>query len=181
MSTVFISAGHHLADSGAVSNGEQENLLAIDFRNLVLPAVRRLCPNVVSDTDTETLKQYLDRIQTTSNSVVLEFHFDSAASSATGTTCLVGNDADRLDKAFANDLAAVTAQVLQIPNRGVKSESESHRGRLGLMREKGIVALLEICFISNKTDIEKYKQNKKTLATAIATVVKKYEVMAKSL
>jgi N-acetylmuramoyl-L-alanine amidase len=84
-------------------------------------------------------------------------------------------DADRLDNAFAKELVEATAFRLGIKNRGVINEAQSHRGRLGLMREKGIVCLLELCFISNKSDIEAYQENKEALAKDIADLVIKYE------
>lgn len=174
----FISAGHHLKDSGAVSNGRQENLEAIKFRDIVVKMCRNLGVHVITDDDKETLSQYLERIKTGSGSVVLEFHFDAAANpAATGTTCLVGNDSDRLDKAFAKELVDANAKILQIKNRGVITEAQSHRGRLGLMREQGIVALLEICFISNPNDMKAYDSNQYMLAAEIAKIVKKYDDM----
>jgi hypothetical protein len=57
---------------------------------------------------------------------------------ATGTTSLIGHDADRLDKAFGKELVYTTSSVLGIKTV-VISERDSHRGSLGLMREQGIV------------------------------------------
>jgi N-acetylmuramoyl-L-alanine amidase len=173
----FISAGHSLKDSGAVANGMQENTEAIAFRDIVLKLCRDRGLKVISDNDNESLKEYLDRIQSGDGSVVLEFHFDASTGVATGSTCLVGTDADRLDKAFAKDLVDATSDILKIKNRGVKSEAESHRGRLGLMREQGIVSLLEICFIDNVEDMKAYKANTYTLAAAIVSIIEKYEKM----
>lgn len=174
----FISAGHNLRDSGAVGSGTQENLEAIKFRDIVVNYCKGFGLKVITDNDNESLAQYLQRIKTGEGSVVVEFHFDAAANvSATGTTCLVGNDADRLDKAFAKELVDTTAKVLGIRNRGVMPESKSHRGKLGLMREQGIVALLEICFISNPDDMEAYKGNEYTLGAEIAKIIKKYDDM----
>jgi N-acetylmuramoyl-L-alanine amidase len=174
----FISAGHHLKDSGAVANGKQENLEAIKFRDIVVKLCKDAGLTVITDNDNETLGQYLERIKTGSGSVVLEFHFDASTNvNATGTTCLVGNDADRLDKAFAKELVDATAKVLGIRNRGVITEAQSHRGRLGLMREQGIVALLELCFISNPKDMEAYFANQYALAANLAKIIKKYDDM----
>jgi N-acetylmuramoyl-L-alanine amidase len=177
---IFISAGHNpngiKKDPGAVGNGFHEADLAVEFRNLVVAILRGKKIEVKTDKDDERLGEYLKRIQTGSGSVVLEFHFDAAASpSATGTTVLIGNDADRLDKAFAKELVEANASILGIKNRGVKTEADSHRGSLGLMRESGTVALLEICFISNPDDLLKYRQNKMTLASKIADIVERYE------
>jgi len=178
--TTFISAGHNSkgikVDPGAVANGFTEADLALGFKTLVIKELLKRNVKVITDKDDERLGTYLDRIKTGSGSVVLEFHFDAAtSSSATGTTALIGNDADRLDKAFAKELVETTAEVLAIKNRGVLSEKQSHRGSLGLMREQGIVALLEICFITNDKDLNSYFLNKNELAVKIADIVKKYE------
>lgn len=180
--TAFISAGHNpkgiKVDPGAVANGLHEADLTVEFRNLVVSELLKRNVKVITDKDDERLGDYLKRIQTGSGSVVLEFHFDAAASpTATGTTSLYGSDADRLDIAFAKELANATAEVLGIKNRGALSEKGSHRGSLGLMREQGIVSLLEIAFISNPNDIKAYNANKKELALKIAEIVERYENM----
>jgi len=177
---IFASAGHTpkglRQDPGAIGNGFHEADLAVEFRNLVVALLMAKKIPVTTDKDDERLGTYLERIKTGNGSVVLEFHFDAAASStATGTTVLIGNDADRLDKAFAKELVEANASVLGIKNRGVKSEADSHRGSLGLMREQGTVALLEICFISNAEDLQKYQKNKMTLAGKIAEILERYE------
>jgi N-acetylmuramoyl-L-alanine amidase len=179
---VFISAGHNpkgiKVDPGAVGNGYHEADLTVEFRNLVVSELAKRKIIAITDKDDERLGEYLNRIKTGSGSVVLEFHFDAAVSpSATGATSLFGSDADRLDKAFAKELVDATSTILGIKNRGAKSEADSHRGRLGLMREQGIVSLLELCFISNKEDLQKYQANKKTLAFKIAEIVERYEAL----
>lgn len=177
---VFISAGHNpkgiKVDPGAVGNGYKEADLAVEFRDLVIKECLMLGLKVIQDNDDERLGTYLERIKTGSGSVVIEFHFDAAASSsATGTTALIEAEGDRLDRAFAKELVELTSKTFGIKNRGVITEKESHRGSLGLIREEGIICLLELCFISNKQDVQLYKANKEKLAFSIARVLKKYE------
>ena len=172
----FISAGHHLRDAGAVGSGTQENLETIKFRDIVVNYCKSFGLRVITDNDNETLGQYLERIKTGFGSVVLEFHFDASNNpAATGTTAIVGMDADRLDKAFAQELVDTTARILGVRNRGVITEAQSHRKRLAIMREQGIVSLLEICFISNPKDMEAYNANQFTLGAEIAKIIKKYD------
>lgn len=177
---IFISAGHNTKgikiDPGAIGNGKHEADLTVEFRDLVISYLHSKGIQPSSDNDNETLAEYLKRIQTGNGSVVLEFHFDAAANSgASGTTAIIGVDADKNDKAFAKELSDITAAILGITNRGVKSEAESHRGRLGLMREQGIVALLELCFISNANDLKAYDTHKALLAEKIAEILIRYE------
>ena len=179
---LYISAGHNpngiKTDSGAVGNGRREADLTVEFRNLVLDQLKAKNAPFISDNDTETLGQYLKRAETGNGSVVLEFHFDASTNSkATGATVLVGVDADDNDKAFARDILYATVSTFGIKNRGVLSEADSHRGRLGLMREKGIVALLELCFISNPDDLKAYDLHKTELAGKIADILIKYDAL----
>jgi N-acetylmuramoyl-L-alanine amidase len=106
---------------------------------------------------------------------VVEYHFDAATPQATGTTTLIEIDGDRLDKAFAKELSDTTSLILNINNRGVKSEADTRHKRLALMKENGIVALHEICFITNINDLKNYHLKKKELAKAHAQIIKKYE------
>jgi len=179
---LYISAGHNTfgikTDSGAVGNGKRECDLTVEFRNLVLDQLKAKNAPYISDNDTETLGQYLKRAETGNGSVVLEFHFDASVNSkATGATALVGVDADDNDKVFARDILYATVSTFGIKNRGVLSEADSHRGRLGLMREKGIVALLELCFISNPDDLKAYDLHKAELAGKIADILIKYDAL----
>lgn len=180
---IFISAGHHSKhpvnpDPGAIGNGYKEGDLTIEFRDLVSRELTARGVSHVKDIDTETLQQYVNRIKTDSGSVVIEFHFDAAAApSATGTTSLIEVDADRLDKAFAKELADTTALILGIKNRGIKTEADTRHKRLALMTENGIVCLLELGFITNIDDIKAYQAKKVTLAKAIADILIKYERM----
>lgn len=179
---IFISAGHNpkgvKIDPGAIGNGYKEADLTVEIRNLVIAELKSRGVAYISDNDDERLGSYLERIKTGNGSVVLEFHFDASAnSSATGTTSLIEAEADRLDRAFAQELANITATTLGIKNRGVKTEAESHIGKLALMREEGIICLLEVCFISNAQDVSLYKANKEKLAMQIAQILIKYEQM----
>jgi N-acetylmuramoyl-L-alanine amidase len=181
---IFISAGHNpkisirtgKLDPGAIGCGKREADLAVIQRNLVITELQRFGAKFVTDADNESLGEYLQRIKTGNASVVCEFHFDAAANpAATGCTGIVEAEADRLDIAFAKELVNTTSSILGIRNRGVISEAQSHRGSLGLMREEGIICLLEIGFISNCNDIAKWEANKQALATNIARLLIKYE------
>ena len=183
--SIYLSAGHNSKsktikqDPGAVNKqGIKEGDLTIEFRDLVSAELTKLGMKHIKDSDEESLAMYLNRIKTGSGSVVIEYHFDSAASeTATGCTGLIEEEADRLDKAFAAELTNSIAITLGIKNRGVIRESESHRGRLGLMREEGIICLVELCFLSNPNDLAKYHQGKLALAKQHALILKKYEDM----
>lgn len=176
---IFCSAGHNpkgiKTDPGAVANGYREADLNIEIRDLVTKELTAAGAKFITDVDSETLAQYLGRIQTGTGSVVLEFHFDAATGTASGSTAIVEAEADRLDKLFAKEIVDACAGTLGIKNRGVKSEADTHRGRLGLMREDGIICLLEVGFIDNTGDMAAFQAKKVALAKAIAPILIKYE------
>lgn len=183
--TAFLSGGHNpkgkKIDPGAIGNGRKEADIASEFRDLVVSKYKKKYPKelVITDKDDETLSDYLKRIKTGSGSVVLEFHCDASTNkSASGCTAIVGTDSNGADKSFASELVNKTSEILSIKNRGVISEADSHRGRLGLMREQGTVVLLELFFISNQNDLKSYRENKEKLADALIDIIYKYEKLS---
>lgn len=180
---IFISAGHNsrshkiAQDPGAVNKqGIKEGDLTIEFRDIVCTELDRLGVKYTKDSDEESLKMYLDRIKTGTGSVVIEYHFDSSTNeTATGTTALVADKATINSLSFAKEIVDSTSSLLGVKNRGVEPESQSHRCRLGLMRENGIVTLSELGFITNDSDLEKYNKGKAILARSHALIIQKYE------
>ena len=184
---IFISAGHNIGslktkeDPGAVNKQKnKENLIAIEFRDLVCKELDKKGLKYIKDENDEKLSDYLKRIKTGSGSVVIEFHCDSSSNEqATGSTGLIGDDSDRLDALFSKEINDCFSETLGLKNRGVIKESQSHRGKLGLMREQGIVSLQEMFFLSNPNDLKSYHKNKYILAEKIANIIEKYENIIK--
>lgn len=186
---LFISAGHCTVpgpnqDPGAIGvNGRWEAKETLKIRNRVVDILKNdyQYNKIATDLDGESLGQYVNRINTGSGSVVCEFHFNAAANpAATGTEVLVEVDADRLDRAAALRLAQATGSILRIPLRagGVKSEAETRHGRLALMKETGIVVLVEVCFISNPVDMQRFDQHFEELCQAYARLLFEFEAWA---
>lgn len=184
----FISAGHCTTpgpnyDPGASGvDGRKEAIETVKMRDAVVSRLRGLGDtNIVTDLNNESLRQYLKRIKTGNASMVCEFHFNAFDGKSSGVEVLVQEDADKMDIACAKDLAFFTAHTLELPlrgtNNGVKKESESHHSRLGLMREQGIVVLVEICFIDNAKDMTKYDNNFNILARGYADILYKYDAL----
>lgn len=181
---IFISAGHVLygpnKDPGAVGSGTTEAQETVLLRNLICSHLDAQGAKYIKDNDDESLKEYLKRIQPGNASVVLELHFNAANGKASGVETLIEEEADRLDFAFAKEITDATVESFNTTNwrpanRGVKKESESHRGRLGLMREEGIIGLLEVCFIDNPIEMQAYKKSANEIAKKIAEILIKYD------
>lgn len=175
---IFISAGHNNMpgkdyDPGAVYNGRKEADEAVRMRDAVISHLAARNAVYSKDNDGESLRNYLARIKPGSGSVVCEFHMN--AGGGTGVEVLVQSDADKLDLACARELCDASARMMGIKNRGVKSEAQSHHGRLALMREAGIVVLIELCFIDNASDLRAYDAAFHSLALTYAMILMKYD------
>lgn len=176
----FPSAGHHLKDAGATYHGRQENLETISFRNLLTAELKRLGVKFVTDNDTETNREYQNRIKPGDGSVILDIHFNAGGATATGTECLVSDKEyykpNSLSKRMADEICQITSTILNIKNRGTKPETTTRHGKLGILHQgAGVAVLWEICFISNKEDMAKYDANIESLARAIAKICKNYD------
>lgn len=175
MKRIYIEAGHNLTDPGAVGNGFREADLTRKLRNSITAELRDLEPNltIIHDSDSQTLAQVIQSFKPDADDWLLSIHFNAGASTATGAEVLykVGAPKAVIDK--ASELSALTASVLKIRNRGAKSEASSARGRLGILHEPCNCLLIEVCFITNKTDIVSYANNSLSLSKQIAEFLSK--------
>lgn len=173
---IYLSAGHHNADSGAVGNGYKESELTIELRNAIVKELDVLKVKYILDKDSETNSQYQGRIKPGSGSVILDIHFNAATSNASGVEVLVANDANGDSRLFASEILKTTLSATGLPNRGVKKESDSQHDRIGILhRDAGIAALVEVGFISNSADIKAYKKALTHLAKSYAKILKQFE------
>ena len=183
----FVSAGHcnvpgPTYDPGAPGvNGRTEANETVKMRDAVVARLRDYgSTDIITDLNSESLSQYLKRIKPGTGSVVCEFHFNAFNGKASGVEVIVQQDADKMDMACAKELAAGMRSIMTLPFRGengVKKESETRHGRLGLMRESGIVVLVELCFIDNKDDMASYDLHFNELVNMFARVLHKYDLM----
>ena len=175
--TIFLCAGHHNNDSGAIGiDGVKESDLTKELRDLI---ASELGDGVWLDSDGDHLSQVVMKIVSLSKEedIVCDLHFNAYDSpSACGCEVIVANKARDVECELAQKLVDKISEVLGIKNRGVKTESDSHRGQLAMMRPKGINVLIEVCFITNENDLKSYLANKDKLASSIAEILKEYAV-----
>ena len=173
------SAGHHLKDPGAVnSSGVKEADKTIELRDLVIKAIERFSPTtkIISDKDTETNTQYQNRLKLVKNNIIFDIHFNAAASElANGTEVVISANAGQASKDIAKEILEGTCRILGTRNRGILKDTETPRGKIGILNLAGPAVLLEICFISNKDDMAKYELHKRDLAFFIACTLTHYD------
>jgi N-acetylmuramoyl-L-alanine amidase len=173
MKTLIIGAGHGGTDSGAVGNGFIERDLAIEFRNLLVADLKKLSVNCIVDPDSNKLVDSLAYFKKyfSPDSINVDIHWNAGPAAATGTEVLINTNATPFEKQLGGKIAEAIALILNIKNRGLKTELDSARGKLGWMHQLGRNYIVEMCFISNKTDMDKYQANKQKLSKAIADIL----------
>lgn len=166
--TLFISAGHSDADSGAVGNGYTEAAIVTEFRDLVAEILRGRGIRFTKDGVAGKNLPLRDAIALAKkHDVAIEWHCNAFTSQkATGTETLCDSPGNSLSMALCD----VTANVLGIPNRGSKAQSSGQHSRLGFIATgRGIIH--ELFFITNQHDLKSYLQHRHELARQVADVL----------
>jgi N-acetylmuramoyl-L-alanine amidase len=173
MKTLIIGAGHGGTDSGALGSGFKERDLAIEFRNLLVAELQKLSVPCITDPDTNALRDSLLYFKNyfKPDSINVDIHWNAGPPAATGTEVLINTQATEFEKQLGGKIAEAIATILNIRNRGLKTELQSARGSLGWMKQPGRNYIIEMCFISNKTDMDKYQAKKHELAKAMAEIL----------
>lgn len=180
MRTIFLSAGHSNTpgrDRGACANGHIEGNLTVELRELVKTQLLHIGVVALSDGNnsvTADTVAFLRKKAPDPKSLLVDFHFNAGPPAATGTETVIPDTSSAFERELADELCAYIAQTLQIRNRGRKTEGQSARGKLAWMRPAGENILPEICFISNREDMQKYEAQKHELAAGIARILKKW-------
>jgi len=174
---IYLFAGHHDKDSGAVGSGYKEADLNKKIRAAVAKELDKLDCGYILDKDAETLNQLLARVKPGSGSVLKDIHWNASDNAkATGVEVFVADNANKDSIAFATELLTATVKLTGLASRGVKTEKQSARKQLAVLRTKaGIAALIEVGFISNPKDVKAVLDVLPQLAKEYARILKKYE------
>lgn len=182
---IYLIAGHNTEynngkspDPGAVANGLKEADLTKNIRDLIYKRIKQLSPKefVTKDDDKDSLSQVIAKIKPkiTSNDILLDIHYNSASPSATGIECFVSNNAGQKSKDIANEICVTTSDITGLKNRGVKTESQSARGKLGILNMRGSAVIWEVGFISNMKDVKSIEENLHWICDEVARILIKH-------
>ena len=172
MGRIFISAGHHHGDTGAIALGTTEAEEMILTRDLLVREFKSRGIEFASVPDHLTLRQTISWINTHSlpGDVALEIHGNMFNGSVRGAEIfyIYGNGQRRKDGELV--LNALLSEVPGLPNRGAKADSRSqHRSGLGFCRQIRIASLLlELCFIDNRPDLDLLQKQRDKFARGLA-------------
>ena len=165
MRKIFVTAGHNRNDAGAVHNGVKEADLTMELRDLICEGT-----DFFKDQDSWNNARTIGWLQNNKSQrdVNADIHFNAAVNNqATGVEVIVANNASATSRSLAKAICDELSQVLGIRNRGVKTESQSARGRLAIVNVTGVSVLIEVCFISNPNDLNAYLKNKEAVALCV--------------
>jgi N-acetylmuramoyl-L-alanine amidase len=173
---LILTAGHSLADSGAVYKNFKENMLTIELRQLIVNNLIKKGFKQGIFVDNDNLS-YVDTIKwintiSTKNDYLIDIHFNAGPTNASGSEVFF--DARITDKnriKIAEDISKVMADTLKIPNRKAKPDTLTQHKRIGILRDTYPKAyLIEVCFL-NENDLSKYEKNKLKLADNISDYI----------
>jgi N-acetylmuramoyl-L-alanine amidase len=173
---IYLLAGHTPKglnlDPGAVAlDGTKEADLTMELRNLTADVLRSKGFEVWEDDDQDRLLQVLDDVISSESDVVCDIHFNAGPPTATGVEVIVPERSTETERKFAALICERFANIMNIRSRGVKSEAQTARKRIGVMRELGINLLIEVAFISNPKDIAMYHKTKAKLSVVLADIL----------
>lgn len=175
---LFITAGHRGGATGANANGYSEAELAIKLRNDITNAMTAKGFEVVNDCDTDSLTNVVKDINHNCSNIdiCIDIHFNSFAnSSANGTEVLVQSHPTNTEIELAEDILNGVCSTLETRNRGIKKEAQSQYKRLAMLSgTKCNSVLLEVCFISSKSDMVRFKSKYNALIKKLSDIIEKH-------
>ena len=170
MATYTVNAGHGLAPKGTVGavkildeSTENRNVAGELIKYLQQEGHTVIDTTVNDGTATEIVNKIVQKCNTQTVDLNISIHFNSSDNdTANGVEVLACNDKN---KTTGDKICSNIASSFEFKNRGFKIVSN-----LGFLNNTSKPALLvEVCFVSNQGDVDKYKNaGHKAIAKAIA-------------
>lgn len=172
MRKIYLTAGHRGGSTGANYNNIKEAEETIWLRDEIARLLRRKGVSVELDNDNASLSEVVAQVNVgcKPTDICVDLHFNAVGNpTANGTEVYKPFNFSNTEIELAEDLLYSTCMVLGTKNRGVKREGESTHSRLAMLSDVMCNSvLLEVCFISNREDANKYKEKRDELAIILA-------------
>ena len=173
MRTVLISAGHSNVtpiDPGAVANAQTEARLALRLRDAIAGKLKAAgVPTLTDGVPLQNLPLKEALALTKKADIKVEIHFNAASDpKATGIEALSKSNLSGL----ASDLALAISSATGLRTRGAlgwKPTNSGQHHRLVFCEAGGVI--LEVCFLTNLGDVQKYLVNENRIAESLAQVL----------
>lgn len=171
----LISAGHGGPDPGACANGCTESAIALEMRNLVAIRLIEMRHTALMDGalgDNLPLKQAIALVKGTD--LAVELHCNAAANLQAGGVEVISHPSLKpVAQRIARAIALETGQKLRGLGGWIE-QSQSQHSRLAFVQAGGLI--IEMVFITNAGDLNKFLSIKDRVAQAIAGAICAYEV-----
>lgn len=170
--TVLVSAGHTNKvgqDRGAAGNSFIEGVEAVELRDSVAVALRKRNVKVVEDGAdgiNEPLTKAIALAKTAD--IAVEFHWNAGPPTATGIEVLAKPKHKALAQSLAGAIHTATKLALR-GDKGWKADNSGQHHRLGFCEAGGLI--IEVCFISNQSDMDAYEGNFGAIVESLARVL----------
>lgn len=166
--SLFISAGHSTSDPGAVGNGYTEADIVLEFRDYLAEALRARGVEFNKDGERgENLPLSKAWRMAAEHDIAVEFHCNAfSMPTATGVETLSRPH----NMGLGLSICKAISDTLQISNRGAKGEGSGQHSRLAFVSSGGGI-IVELFFISNPDDVDKYQRWKLQLAEVLADLL----------
>lgn len=172
---LYLVAGHNNFDPGNISRGLKEADLSKELRELIASEMKLANYKFKTDDDDLSLGETFDWIKKSAKAadVVIDLHFNSGPPTTSGTEAIIPLKSSAAEQEIGKVLADTVSKSLGIPNRGVKDEKHTPPGHA--MMSLGCESILiEICFMTNPTEMQTYQSKKAELAKAISGALQKW-------
>ncbi|MBK1987088.1 N-acetylmuramoyl-L-alanine amidase [Sphaerospermopsis aphanizomenoides BCCUSP55] len=176
MGRIFISAAHGgkeagVVDPGAIAGGTTEAKEMILLRDLIVTELRSRTVEVLAVPDDLSAAQTITWINSRGRTgdVAVEIQADAASSpTVRGSSVYYISNNDQRKQNAELLLMGLLRRVPQLPNRGIKPDTESGLGSLKFCRQTTIPALLmQVCFLSSPEDRNLLQTRRRDFALGI--------------
>ncbi len=170
---ILLIAGHGDGDPGACACGFKEADLTREVAAALLPKLSEVATVDLFDTS-KNMYKYLKnggKCDFSKYDYVFEIHFNAAAADTTGNGVTTGTEilihttesGASVEEAIVKNIAS-----LGFKNRGVKTRSNLQNMNICKKNYGVSYALLEVCFIDDRDDVNLYQNKKAEVVKAIA-------------
>jgi N-acetylmuramoyl-L-alanine amidase len=168
---IYLDAGHGGYKTGATANGRRECDETLKMEQAVEPLLVCAGHKVLTSRNSDTHKELADRVNEANSwgaDLFVSIHLNSyVLKSAKGTECLIVSSASATSKRLAQFINTRVA-ALGFTNRGVKVQDIN---TYVLKKTSMPATTVEICFISNPSDMALYDAKFIQIGQAIANGV----------
>lgn len=166
---IYLIAGHNGSGTGA--NGFiDEGKETIILRDLIAKNLYDMGIVVIKDDNLTPLTKVVQwlRNQITKKDICIDIHFNASSNKlANGSEVFIPTKNTSDEVQLADMFRKTLSKVFK--DRGVSLESKSYHGKIAMLSGFDCCnVLLEVCFVSNKTDADAYNSHKIELAYELA-------------